>query len=420
MAKHYFGANGKRDIHGTEQDFDNALIRLETTERWGFEQNRLIVVEYLKSCKRGKTKSGGRHKRISKGTLYRILGKLRLLSEKWLCKPFDEASSDDWMDFYDRMEDDVIYSERGKPFTPATKAKNYKTFRKFLKWRYGDDRTYPEFCADWVTHEDVPTRDVIERRDIDKLLLGARHLKGKALVMVLFDGGFRAEELGNLRWIDVKKQKGKDYYIAHVRKETSKTKRERFTSLGLCTDYLDSFREAEKARLGAEYRDDLYLFPENYGSLYKFVIRITKRVLGKQYSPHAFRHASATFYAEVIETYQEFCYRYGWDLNSSTAQRYFHKRSADKVAGKVQEHEISGIKIEFERMKIERDRLYEQINGHKNEMVMIRQQLEKTKRGNALIYEVLDKIVKSGKTDAIRDACQEPNMLARLAQLREG
>ena len=93
MAIHYYAANGKRDIHRVESEYDAALARLENGEQWMFGSNRLIVLQYLRECRRGKAKSGRTNKRICKATLYRILGLLRLLSEKWLQKEFDENKS---------------------------------------------------------------------------------------------------------------------------------------------------------------------------------------------------------------------------------------------------------------------------------------------------------------------------------------
>jgi len=45
MITHNFAANGKRDIHGVEKEFDTAINRLENTEKWQFENNRQIVLQ---------------------------------------------------------------------------------------------------------------------------------------------------------------------------------------------------------------------------------------------------------------------------------------------------------------------------------------------------------------------------------------
>jgi hypothetical protein len=127
-----YASNGKRDIHGIEEEFDIVFDKI-ASEEWDFPNNKQIVIEYIKACKKGEAKSGGRNKRIGKSSLYRILGIMRMLSESWLQKDFDQATQKDWDLFYDKMENDKIKNEYGNKFKPSTKAKNYKTVRKFLR-----------------------------------------------------------------------------------------------------------------------------------------------------------------------------------------------------------------------------------------------------------------------------------------------
>ena len=214
MVKQYFALSGKRDIHGVESQYDAAMERLQSTERWVRDGNRLIVIEYLKACRRGKVRSGRRYRRVSKAWLYRILGMLRMLSDTWLRKEFDEVTPEEWNVFHERIEDDLIRNISGKAYKMGSKARIYRTIMKFLKWRYGKDRNYPDFCADWIVEDIAPSKDAMARAEVDKMTIGAKELKGKAIIMMLFDGGFRAEELFNLRWVDVKRDEGKVYWFS--------------------------------------------------------------------------------------------------------------------------------------------------------------------------------------------------------------
>ncbi|MFC1476792.1 hypothetical protein ACFL5S_02395, partial [Fibrobacterota bacterium] len=53
--------------------------------------------------------------------------------------------------------------------------------------------------------------------------------------------------------------------------------------------------------------------------------------------------------------YQQFCYRYGWDLKSGIAQRYFHSSNSEEIYKDVVEHETSKFKSDYERLKVERE-----------------------------------------------------------------
>lgn len=349
-----FAENGKRDIHNSESEFNNIFRSLED-EKWDLDNNRKIILEYLKDCKKGKAKSGGRNKRIGKSTLYRVFGTLKQLSNEWIKKDFDKLSSKEWEQFYDNLESDKILAHGGKRYAEGTKSRIYKVIRKFLKWRYGENKFYPKFCEDWVTTAPVVTKDYLIRSEIDKLVEGASALKVKCMVMMLFDGGFRIEELGNLRWVDVRKAEGKEYYRAHVRPETSKTKKERYVSLWLSTDLIDSLKNSRKQNKG--FKESDYLFPNTYNGFRATIKKLGKKVLNKSTSPHTLRHSSATYYASVIKTYQQFCTRYGWVLKSGTAQRYFHAVEDDEIANQSKDHEIARFRTEFERVKLENQQL---------------------------------------------------------------
>ena len=159
MIEHSFASNGKRDIHKLEQEYDSSFEKLENSSKWQFDANRIIAIEYLRACKKGQAKSGGRNLRIGKSSLYRILGIMRQLSEEWIKKDFDKATAEDWQKFYDYMEEDEFLNIANHKYKQASKAKIYKSVRKFLKWRYGQNRYYPEICADWVTTEEKTTKE---------------------------------------------------------------------------------------------------------------------------------------------------------------------------------------------------------------------------------------------------------------------
>lgn len=382
-AKIQYAENGKRDLHGLENEYDKALQELDA-EEWKHPTNRDIIKHYLKECKKGAVKTGGRNKRIGKSTLYRVLGILRLLSESWLDKPFEDAKPEDWERFYENMEEDKILNEYGQKFKPSSKSKNYKTVKKFLKWRFGNNQSYPAFCENWVTTEAQTSKEHLTREEVEKLVTGASQIQTKAFIMMSWDGGFRIEELTNLRWCDLIRNKDKNYYQAHIRPETSKTKTERFVSLNFSTELIDIYRASmmqKKAEAKEVFSEKDYLFPTTYGNLYKNTRRLGLMFLNKKISPHTFRHSSATYYADIIETYQAFCARYGWNLRSSSPQRYFHKRGDANVADSVQESEVLRYKHEMERLKLTnsmQSSKNEELRKDLEELKKVQQTMEKT------------------------------------------
>jgi integrase len=373
MARLKFAGNGKRDIHGVEEEFDRAFQKLENKEDWTFRENQDTVVAYVHACLLGRAKSGGRHRKVSKAWLYRIIGILRKLSEEWLQKEFDQATAKDWSGFYERLETNQIRKENGKIYSPGTKSKIYKAIRKFLKWRFGGNRYFPSFCQDWVTSEPLVTTGYLTRHEVEQLINGAGTLRVRCMVQMLFDGGFRIEELGNLRWCDIRKWEGKDYHQAHVRAETSKTRKERYVSLYLSTDGLEAYRASEEQRLGPQFDERAYLFARNYQQFYMTIRRLGERILKKHVTPHMMRHSSATYYANIIKTYQQFSVRYGWDLNSKTAQRYFHKVIDDEIAEQAKEHELARFKTDFESVKAQNRALHEELSEMKKEFETFKQ-----------------------------------------------
>ena len=111
----------------------------------------------------------------------------------------------------------------------------------------------------------------------------------------------------------------------------------------------------------------------NYNTIYISVKRIGKKALNKNISPHTLRHSSATYYASIIKTYQQFCSRYGWALRSTAPQTYFHGVADEEIADQTRNHEIARFRTEFEQVKIENKHLVEG--------------MEKMRRDNQIIAE---------------------------------
>jgi integrase len=361
----YLKGTGARDLHMFEDCFDSVLSKFDASA-WRHPANAEIIRRYLMECLKGSAKSAGRNKRITKTSLYCQFGYLRLLSERWLDMDFDSATDKDWAQFSDNLETGVILNARNKRFGIATKTKIYNFIKKFLKWKYGDGKKYPEFCENWVIEWPKSSKEALTKAEVEKLILAAPSIRVKTLVMMLFDGGFRIEELANLKWTDLKPKDSGDYQV-HIRPETSKTKTERWVTVPLSTDLINMY----KTSLGKVNEDD-YLFQSSYTGLYLSIQRLGEKALGKKIGPHIMRHSSATYYAPLIGSYQSFAQRYGWTLNSRAAQGYFHRVDDDLVANTVKENEVGRYKDQLDKVKAQHEIEIEQLQ---NEIQMLREKV---------------------------------------------
>lgn len=365
-----YAQNGKRDLHQTESMFDDKIEKIRN-EEWKFDSNRRIILEYILACKRGRVKSGKTNKRVSKSWLYRIMGILKQLSEDWLQKPFDECDFTDWNIFYDNMEDDIIKSCNGKAYHQNTKCKIYKIIKKFAKWKWSDGLTYPDFCNDWVTTEIIQSKNHISFNEARDMIETAHATKVKCLIAMAFDGGFRIQEMANFKWSDLTFTDS-GFYRVKVRAETCKTGKERSVDLFLeqTTQLVSQFKN-----LIFKGNEDDFLFPTSYRNLYKTCIKISLKAIGKRVNPHMLRHSSATYYSDIIKTYQQFCYRYGWDLSSDTAQRYFHGSNSDLIYQDVVKHETSKIKSHYETVKAEKHQLDRQVDFQEKDISQMKKEI---------------------------------------------
>ncbi|MDP7467369.1 MAG: site-specific integrase [Candidatus Woesearchaeota archaeon] len=340
------------DIAGFDKLYGKALKRLKT-EKWKHPENKRLVQTYLKECQLGRVKSGNSYKHIQAITLYRSLGIIRLASEKWVNKEFDQAKPQDWNRFYERMETDKILNAQSNPYKQGARAKIYKTIRKFLKWRYGRGKELPEYCENWVVAEGIPTMDtVITKQQLDIVVKRAKTIhKNITAVVMLWDGGFRIKELCSLRWQDIKWLEDKNRFQVHVRAETTKTQKERHVSLNYSTDYLRALKH--KALQQEGYRPDQRIFDQTIQSLARSIKLAFLSCLNIDISPHTLRHSSCTYYAEILKNDKKFCYRYWGVAFSKEANRYIHMKDDLSSIDEVNEYDNSSLKTELQKTKLE-------------------------------------------------------------------
>lgn len=339
---------GKIDIHNRGEKYASAVTHFEADQSI-IADNRRLILAFLRDCALGKTLRNRGRKKIGPGRCLKYLGILKYLSKEF-GKPFDAVMQDDMEKFVENLEGDRLMSKKGRAFSEATKADIKKTIRKFWKWKDGNARTYPDL-VEWIdTSERVKEVPALTKAEIERMIEGTGSLRDKAVIMVLFDSGARAEEILNVR---LKKEHvfwKEEVGCYMIRLEYSKTK-PRTISMPLSTRHLRGWLEAHP--VGQEPKAQL--FPVSYGALKMIVCRLGQRVLKKRVTPHMLRHSSATFYANRLKNPYKLCYRYGWTMSSKMVDRYLDREGIleEETPGVVRADEIGRANRQSEMLREE-------------------------------------------------------------------
>lgn len=368
---------GKIDIHERTKAYERALAKFEVDTIIS-PTNQIQILAFLRDCALGKTLKVRGRKKLGPGRCLKYLGILKYLSVT-LGKDFDGVRQEDMERFVGDLQSNLLLSKKGRHFSDETKADILKAVKKFWKWKDGDNRAYPEL-VDWIDttvgYKEIPA---LSREEVEIMVDRCAGLRDKALLMVLFDSGARAEEFLNVRlkqehvfWSDTV-----GCYMMRI--EFSKTK-PRTISLPLSTRYLREWLEVHPQR----NEPTAQLFPMTYDAMRMAVSRIGWRVLKKHVFPHLLRHSSATYYAKIIQNRFKFCYRYGWSMTSRMPDRYIDR------GGMVEEETPVLVRGDEAR------RASKQNDALNEELVQLREgQAELTARHQAVVEEL--ERLKSGK-----------------------
>ena len=330
----------KKDIHHRNRSYKTALGNLETDKNI-VPRNKELILQFIRDCRLGKTLKGRQKKSIGTARCLKYIHILKKIS-RWFDKPFDQVSQDDMERLIENLENDrynynlvgkngqIIKSKR---LAPSTKVDYKKSLRKFYKWLLGNNEQYPEL-VDWIDTYETPIEIPALRREEIEKMVDASKIRDKAIIIILFDSGARAEEFLNIRIGDLTKVD--DTY--KVRIVHSKTK-PRTIHLPIASKHLELWLQEYLNR-----NDQSFLFPITYEGLRMMLHRVSKRVLGKRVTPHILRHSSATYYANLLNHHQ-LCYRYGWSMASDMPNRYIDREGIleEETRHIVKAHDLAGL-----------------------------------------------------------------------------
>jgi len=303
-----------------ERNYRRTIEKLEFRKDVS-SRNTYLIKNFCKDCLEGRTVVNRKKKKVGLGAVMKYLFGLIVMA-RHMKKDFDKLPADDKdnptiRSFVAGLDNGKILNKSAKPYTEKTRADIKKTLRKFYKWLYGENITYPRLVQYVDTSHEEAEIPALTREEVFFWANREKTLRKRAILFFLFDSGARAEEFLNIRMKNVRYDEKERSY--RVRIEFSKTK-PRTIYVPMATEsmrqYIDSYEE--------KHNPEARLFPIRYNTLLKHITTHSQKHLKKRVTPHILRHSSATYYCTKLNPYQ-LCYRYGWSMSSDMPQRYIDR-----------------------------------------------------------------------------------------------
>jgi len=200
------------------------------------------------------------------------------------------------------------------------------TLKKFFKWMNGGEE-YPKavkFIKIKGNNGRKLPEDILLREDIELLLESTGHVRDRALVHILWETGLRVGELLGVKIKEVNfDSKGA---VMMVDGKSGQRRTRLITSVNYLSEWLKVHpdRKNREAYLWVNYGNIRNGKRMKYSAVRMMLIRAAEEAgVQKKVSPHSFRHASATYYASYLNSF-ELNERYGWIQGSKMPGVYIH------------------------------------------------------------------------------------------------
>lgn len=313
------------------------------------QHNKDLVSTYLRESGLGKTARGRAKTRIGFERRVSYLNTLITLIN-FLGKNLDDVQDDDMQRFIEALEGGKIrsrkrfhrktgYHKSGAPLSPRYIVDIKMNVRRYYKYLLGDCKVYPPL-VDWIDVFHKPSEiQALTEQEVQQMVDTARSVRDRALVQVLFDGGFRLGELLNVRLHNVSfKEVDRGEKCFFLRAPYSKTlPRTVVLPMPESTKWLRLWLQQHPARPqlqadGALSAGDAsaQLFPIKPAQINQIVQNLGRCALDKHVWTHLMRHTSATYWANKLP-YFKFCKRFGWTMTSRMPQRYIDAAGVDEM-----------------------------------------------------------------------------------------
>ncbi|MDY1591174.1 MAG: tyrosine-type recombinase/integrase [Methanofastidiosum sp.] len=169
-------------IYNEKRLFEREICLIEKSSM--NEENKKIILEY---------KSYLIATRIGILRAVRYIMVLRLISEKFNNKTFSDWTKKDVIEVLEKIE----ITE----YSPHTKREYDKILKKFFKWHKGKDWEGFECIKGNRKIDRKP--DILSKDEVLAVIKAARHPRNRAMVALLYEGGFRIGELASIKCKDI-------------------------------------------------------------------------------------------------------------------------------------------------------------------------------------------------------------------------
>ncbi|MDD5417256.1 MAG: tyrosine-type recombinase/integrase [Candidatus Nanoarchaeia archaeon] len=303
----------KRDIHNRERSLNAALKKLNKSAI--LEQNKKLILSFKEEC----VAQG-----LSTDRVLFYLDKLRMMAEG-LKKEYNKLDKED-------IKDIVLFIEK-KDISPWTKQGYKVALKKFYKWLNGG-LGYPSIVS-WVntnvkqSSKVLPT-NLISKDEIMKMINRAKYFRDKAIIMTLYESGFRIGELLNMKIGDLEFT---NYGVKiNVMGKTGSRRVLLISSMPYISNWIANHpdRNNPDAYVWTTLRYTKKWGKElNYHAVKKMISLIANDCgVTKKINPHSFRHARATELANKLTEAQMNMY-FGWVQGSNMPATYVHLSGRD-------------------------------------------------------------------------------------------
>lgn len=233
---------------------------------------------------------------LTAGRQYKLIN-MMILNRAYL-PPYAECTIGDIYEAVNRLKGAI--DETGDPlFKRNTISDRVKMIKRFFLWLA--ENGYSEVDEKKIRKIKPPTPDrmtktvdmLLSPNEIESLIRAGTNSRDRALLAVLYEGGFRIGEIGNLTWGQLKFT---DWNVAVNTAE--KTGKPRFIPLVLSRAYLAQW----KNDYPGELHPDAFVFltlttrkPIQYQNTVKQIRKLAERAgITKHITPHIFRHSRIT------------------------------------------------------------------------------------------------------------------------------
>lgn len=295
------------DIHKGKLRYENQMALLEKSNIC--EENKTAIKEF---------KSYLIATRIGLHRTIRYMSSLRLVCERYNGKPFSEWGLKDTTEVLEKIEMLDI--------SLHTKNESQKGLRRFFKWYKGEKWEGVEPLRGNRRVDRKP--DILTKDEVFSLIDSAKHPRDKAMIALLYEGGFRIGELASIKFKDIEFNK-----FGGKVKVSGKTG-ERLVPFVFSESYIKNWMQMHPCP-----GEDTDLFvglgmrnngKSLYYDVYSLVLKkaVKNAGLKKKITPHLLRHARATHLASKL-TESEMCHYLGWQMGSDMPRIYVHLSGRD-------------------------------------------------------------------------------------------